>query len=117
MNLEKLLSIKKIHDTVESGSFNKFKTIIHGILKKTKSDSKLLLLFNNLRVELDLNPVGILNDNEKIEQGLSDKVEERVIAWMKNSSTVDVKDECRLGGDKTCNQGDINSLNITKIKD
>lgn len=47
---------------------------------------------------------------------LPEKVEERVIAWMKDSSTVDVKDECRLGGGKICNQGDINALNINKIK-
>jgi hypothetical protein len=48
---------------------------------------------------------------------LPEKVEERVISWIKDSSKVEVKDECKLGGGKICNQGDINSLNITKIKE
>lgn len=48
---------------------------------------------------------------------LPEKVEERVIAWMKDSSTVDVKDECKIGGSKICNQGDIDSVKITKIKE
>jgi hypothetical protein len=47
---------------------------------------------------------------------LPEKIEERIIAWMKDSSVVEVKDECRLGGGKICNQGDINALNIKKIK-
>jgi len=46
---------------------------------------------------------------------IPEKVEERVISWIKNSKKVEVKDECKLGGGKTCNQGDINSLKLTKI--
>lgn len=227
-----LLKNNKLKRAVEDGSFIDFKKHILSVLNNTKdsdkySDTKLLYMFNKLRGELNLNPVGILND-EKIEGGLSDnltiidilkkhynnsinksnlislldelkkginvemehttdpeiafeiamdhlyempdyynklstieekfaskaqakyfyarakeggkegkkwkkmadefasktdfskipeKVEERVISWIKDSSVVDVKDECRLGGGKICNQGDINSLNITKIKD
>lgn len=227
-----LLRNNKLKRAVEDGSFIDFKKHILSVLNNTKdsdkySDTKLLYMFNKLRGELNLNPVGILND-EKIEGGLSDnltiidilkkhynnsinksnlislldelkkginvemehttdpeiafeiamdhlyempdyynklstieekfaskaqakyfyarakeggkegkkwkkmadefasktnfskipeKVEERVISWIKDSSVVDVKDECRLGGGKICNQGDINSLNITKIKD
>jgi hypothetical protein len=224
----KLLKNKEIKKAVEDGSFIDFKKYIIGVLKdKFYSDAELLYMFNKLRGELDLNPVGILNDDDQIKGGLSDKlslmdivnkhyfgsvnkenikdildqlkmgidvemehtddaeiafeiamdhlsempdyysklstieekfvskaqanfsyakanekgkegkkwkkmakefssktdfsklpqkVEERVIAWMKDSSTVEVKDECRLGGGKICNQGDINALNIKKIK-
>jgi hypothetical protein len=233
-----LLKNKKIKKAVEDGSFIDFKKYITSVLNEDKSnddnpysDSKLLYMFNKLRSKLDLNSVGILND-DKIKGGLSDKllildivkkhfkdsftkenikdildqlkmgidvemehtddpsvafeiamdhlsempdyysklstieekfaskaqakyfyakanekgkegkkwkkmadefasetdfsklpekvkkkkVEERLIAWMPDSSTVDVKDECRLGGGKICNQGDINAVNIRKIK-
>lgn len=175
-----LLNNKKIKKSAEEGSFIDFKKYIMTKLKdKVYSDGKLLFLFNKLRGELGLNPVGILNDDE-IKGGLSDNllildivkkhfpesvtkdniknildqlkigidvemehtdnpkvafeiamdhlsempdyysklstIEERVIAWIDNSSTVDVKDECRLGGGKICNQGDINALNIKKLK-
>jgi hypothetical protein len=224
-----ILKNKKIKKSVEDGSFIDFKKYIISVLEdKVYSDAKLLFMFNKLRGKLDLNPVGILNDEDQIEGGASDnllildivkkhfpdsitkeniknildqlkmgidvemehtddseiafeiamdhlsempdyysklstieekfaskaqarffyakakeggkdgkkfkkmadeyssktdfsklpeKVEERVIAWMKDSSTVEVKDECKLGGGKICNQGDINTLNIKKLKE
>lgn len=223
-----ILKNKKIKKTVEDGSFIDFKKHIMSVLEnKIYSDGKLLFIFNKLRGKLNLNPVGILNDEDQIEGGLSDnllildivkkhnpksfskenikdildqlkmgidvemehtddpeiafeiamdhlseipdyysklstieekfaskaqaryfynrakkgskegkkwkkmadefssktdfskipeKVEERVISWIKDSSTVEVKDECKLGGGKICNQGDINSLNIKNLK-
>jgi tRNA nucleotidyltransferase/poly(A) polymerase len=36
---------------------------------------------------------------------------------MNNSSNVEVKDSCKLGGGKICNQGDINNLKISKLKE
>lgn len=225
MNILKNNKIKKM---VEDGSFLDFKSYITTILyNKLYSDGKLIYFYNKLRKELELNPVGILKDDE-IKGGLSDnllildivkkhfkdsitvdnikdildqlkmgidvemehtnnpeiafeiamdhlsemsdyysklstieekfaskaqakyfyakakeggkegkkwgkmadefssktdfsklpkKIEERIIAWMKDSSVVTVKDECKLGGGKICNQGDINALNITKIKE
>jgi len=222
-----ILKNKKIKKSVEDGSFIEFKKDISSIVKdKSYSDNKLLYLYNKLRDELNLSPVGILKDDE-IKGGLSDnlsildivkkhfpdsiskeniknildqlktgidvemehtdnpeigfeiamdhlsempdyysklstieekfvskaqakyfyvkakeggkegkkfkkmadeyssktdfsklpeKVEERVISWIQGSSTVDVKDECRLGGGKICNQGDINSVNIKNLK-
>ncbi len=44
-------------------------------------------------------------------------VEERVLSSMAGSSSVVVKDECRLGGGKICNQGDITNLKIKNIKE
>lgn len=45
---------------------------------------------------------------------------EREIKYMDGVSSVEVKDECKLGGlpdgtSKQCNQGDINALNIKKL--
>lgn len=229
MDLSKLLKHKKINKFVIEGSFIDFKDYIYNISKSRENiDSRLLFLFNELRGELNLEPVGILND-EKIKGGLADKytildlvkrhstkktnkkvllknllkqlikginiemehtddskvayeiamdhlyemsdyydklstieekfaskaqakffyskakeggkegkkwremaddyssktdfdkipekVEERVISYTKNSSIVTVKDECKIGGGKICNQGDIKSLNISKIKE
>jgi hypothetical protein len=48
---------------------------------------------------------------------IPEKVNERIISYTKDSSVVEVKDECKLGGGKICNQGDINALKITKIKE
>lgn len=229
MDLSKLLKHKEINKFVADGSFIDFKDYIYNISKSRENiDGRLLFLFNELRRELNLEPVGILND-EKIKGGLADKytildlvkrhstkttnkkdllkillkqlikginvemehtddskvayeivmdhlyeipdyydklstieekfaskaqakffyarakeggkegkkwkkmadeyssktdfdelpekVEERVISYTKDSSIVTVKDECKLGGGKICNQGDINALNITKIKE
>ncbi len=44
-------------------------------------------------------------------------VEERVLSAMAGSDSVVVKDECRLGGGKTCNQGDIKNLKIKGISE
>jgi hypothetical protein len=48
-------------------------------------------------------------------------VDEREIKYMPNSSSVEVKKECRIGGtgntSKACNQGDINNLNLRKINE
>lgn len=220
--MNSLLNNEKINKIVKSGDFKKFSNLVNN----TKySFNKILYLFNKLRSDLNLDPIGLLND-DKIKGGLSDKlsildivkknfpnidkeniktilkelvigidvemehtndpeiafeiamdhlyemsdyytklstieekftskaqakyfyakskeggkegkkwkkmadefssetdfsklpekVEERVIAWMKDSSFVEVKDECKLGGGKVCNQGDINALKISKIK-
>jgi hypothetical protein len=110
----KLLKNKKIRKFIEDGSFIDFMNYINNKLQTKYTEAKLLKLFNELRTELDskLNPVGILNDDEIVS-----KVEERIISFVKDSSTVEVKDECKLGGGKICNQGDINSVNIRKIKE
>lgn len=42
-------------------------------------------------------------------------VDERVLSSMENSQTVDVKDECRLGGGKTCNVVDMNNFKLKPI--
>jgi hypothetical protein len=217
-----LLNNKKIKDIITSGEFKVFSNLVDS---NKYSFNKILYLFNKLRSDLDLEPVGLLKD-DKIKGGLSDKlsvldivkkhfsdndkeniktilnqliigvdvemehtdnpeiafeiamdhlaemsdyytklatieekfaskaqaryfyakareggkvgkkwkkiadeyssktdfsklpekIEERIIAWMKDSSVVEVKDECRLGGGKVCNQGDINALKLTKIK-
>lgn len=150
--MHSLLNNEKIKNIVENGKFIEFWYLVD----KTKhSFNKVLYLFNKLRTDLDLKPVGLLKDEELFEKfaskaqakyfyarareggkegkkwkkmadefssktdfsKLPEKIEERIIAWMKDSSVVEVKDECRLGGGKVCNQGDINSLNITKIKE
>lgn len=46
---------------------------------------------------------------------LPQSVDEREIKYMDNGSSVSVKPECRLGGGKICNKGDISNLNIKKI--
>lgn len=149
--MHSLLNNEKIKNIVENGKFIEFWDLVD----KTKhSFNKVLYLFNKLRTDLDLKPVGLLKDEELFEKfaskaqakyfyarareggkegkkwkkmadefssktdfsKLPEKIEERIIAWMKDSSVVEVKDECRLGGGKVCNQGDINALKLTKIK-
>jgi hypothetical protein len=46
-----------------------------------------------------------------------DIMAERLMTSMKGSSSVEVKDKCRLGGGTTCNQGDINNLKINNIQE
>lgn len=103
--IKNLLNIDKIKNIVIDGNLRDF---INLIPKSKYSFNKKLKLFNKLRKELKLKPVALLND---------DNVNERVISYTKDSSVVSVKDECKLGGGKICNQGDINAVNIKKIKD
>ena len=48
-------------------------------------------------------------------------IDERVLSSMKGSSSVEVKQKCRLGGNgntsTACNQGDISNLNIKSLKE
>lgn len=223
--MKNLLNNKKIKDIVESGDFTEFWNLVD---KNVHSFNKVLYLFNKLRTELNLQPVGLLKD-ELIKGGLADdlnildivkkhhkssditkeniknilnqlvmgidvemehtddpkkayeiamdhlfelpdyysklstieekfaskaqaryfyakareggkegkkwkkmadeyssetdfsklpeKINERNISYTKDSSSVEVKDECKLGGGKICNQGDIKALKIKKIKD
>lgn len=52
------------------------------------------------------NSIGDVNDSY---------VDERVLSGIQGSSVVTIKDKCKLGGGKTCNQGDINNLNIKQL--
>jgi len=51
------------------------------------------------------------------EPELASALEERVLSAMKGSSSVEVKDKCRLGGGTTCNQGDIKNFKINTINE
>ena len=42
---------------------------------------------------------------------------ERLIKAMKGSSSVDIDKSCRLGGDKICNQGEIENIKIKPINE
>jgi len=150
--MHNLLNNKKIKTIVDSGEFTEFWNLVD---KNKHSFNKVLYLFNKLRMDLNLEPVGLLKDEELFEKFASkaqakyfyakareggkegkkwkkmadeyssktdfskipEKVNERVISYTKDSSVVEVKDECKLGGGKICNQGDINALKITKIKE
>jgi hypothetical protein len=150
--MHSLLNIGKIRNIVKSGNFTEFWNLVD---KNKYSFNKVLYLFNKLRSELELSPVGLLKDGKIDEKFVSkkqakyfysrageggkegkkwkkmadefasktdfskipEKVNERIISYTKDSSTVEVKDECKLGGGKICNQGDINALKITKIKE
>ena len=41
----------------------------------------------------------------------------RIISWMHGSSTVKVKEKCRLGGGTICNQGEIKNLDIKRMNE
>jgi len=42
-------------------------------------------------------------------------INERIMSSMEGSTSVEVKDKCRLGGGATCNVGDMNNFNIKPI--
>jgi hypothetical protein len=48
---------------------------------------------------------------------ITKEISERILSAMHGSSSVVVKDECRLGGGKACNQGEIENLTIKPLKE
>jgi len=58
--------------------------------------------------------INITNENGKKIIKFNKNLNERVLSGMKGSSSVLVKDKCKLGGE-TCNQGDINNLDIKPL--
>ena len=64
--------------------------------------------------------IGVLN-TAKVKPYNSIELDERKLSSMAGSSTVEVKQKCRLAGNgntsTACNQGDINNLNIKPLKE
>ena len=72
----------------------------------------------NVNIEEDLEYRHVVGDATEDQYALD---EERKKSYMAGSSTVEVKQKCRLAGNgntsTACNQGDINNLNIKPIKE
>ena len=71
----------------------------------------------NINIEEDLDYNYVVGDATQDEYMMS----ERKLSSMEGSSTVEVKQKCRLAGNgntsTACNQGDINNLNIKPLKE
>ncbi len=84
--------------------------------KKIKEDGSSLYATKNGVV--DSSDSQSLNDIDE----MVDKVYERVVSFMPNSDTVEVKKHCQIGGNPDghtstpCNQGNVGNLNLKKLK-